>query len=401
VLGSFVFSLSDSIEMAPKRILSLDLLRAVAVLLVLGRHIVVIPKIGQPTPELFQFFQIWKRIGWVGVDLFFVLSGFLVSGLLFKEFQRHQSISMKGFLIRRGLKIYPLFYLLLLFSLFVFNVVLKKNAPLELFLREAFFIQNYWFGIWGHTWSLAVEEHFYLLLILVISGLARLQPKSANPFVAIVPFYLIIAIGCLVWRVYLAEGNGFSGFTFVSPTHLRIDTLLLGRVLSYLYHYHREMLDRLLTGRGWYLLACGLMLLLPVTLTEMEYTPWVYTYGFTLYAYGCAMLLLGMQYIKLPDVFVLRLFASLGVYSYSIYLLHMPVAYWMTSLCRWVAGAERAEWFSFEVLALIYLFFSIAFGVLFSRLIEWPILKLRERWSPSRIANTAGPTGVDSAAKEA
>lgn len=78
----------------------LDLLRLVAILLVLGRHLL-------PGYENNTFLSIWRTGGWVGVDLFFVLSGFLVSGLLFEEYKKRGSLDLKRFLIRRGFKIYP------------------------------------------------------------------------------------------------------------------------------------------------------------------------------------------------------------------------------------------------------------------------------------------------------
>src|ERR1700758_1823216 len=78
---------------------SLDVLRCIAVLLVLGFH--------------FPYYALWGRLGWIGVDLFFVLSGFLISGLLFQEYKATESINLLRFLIRRGLKIYPSFYLLI------------------------------------------------------------------------------------------------------------------------------------------------------------------------------------------------------------------------------------------------------------------------------------------------
>jgi peptidoglycan/LPS O-acetylase OafA/YrhL len=79
------------------RLRELDFLRGIAILLVLLRHI-----------HLFSF---TKNMGWIGVDLFFVLSGFLVSGLLFKEYIKFGNIRPKLFLIRRGFKIYPIYFL--------------------------------------------------------------------------------------------------------------------------------------------------------------------------------------------------------------------------------------------------------------------------------------------------
>src|SRR5437867_3544975 len=97
----------DSVE-SGKRLLSLDCLRALALLLVLGRHVGPPPS-DSPTLERY-FFDFWHRGGWIGVDVFFVLSGFLVSGLLFADYKRYDHLFPIRFYIRRGFKIYPAFY---------------------------------------------------------------------------------------------------------------------------------------------------------------------------------------------------------------------------------------------------------------------------------------------------
>src|SRR5882762_10148526 len=134
------------------RLKRLDVLRAFAILLVLGSHK--------------ETASIWMKTGWVGVDLFFVLSGFLVSGLLFSEYQKVGKLRIKRFLIRRGLKIYPPFYTLLLATVCLVAVLGNNSIPGKVLLSEGLFVQNYGPAFWGHTWSLAVEEHFYLLLAL-------------------------------------------------------------------------------------------------------------------------------------------------------------------------------------------------------------------------------------------
>ncbi len=137
------------------RLRELDFLRGIAILLVLMRH-----------QLLFGF---TKTMGWIGVDLFFVLSGFLVSGLLFKEYQKFGNIKPKLFLIRRGFKIYPLYFLTYL--LYLTPIIIKKKLEWNGFLSDLFFVQNYVNG-WGYaysaSWSLAVEEHFYFGLALFL-----------------------------------------------------------------------------------------------------------------------------------------------------------------------------------------------------------------------------------------
>jgi len=138
-----------------KRLREIDFLRGIAILLVFFRH-----------KELFSSLT---KMGWIGVDLFFVISGFLVSGLLFKEYKRFGSINVKLFLIRRGFKIYPIYYLSYIFYLFF--KLKSETFSLKYVLADLFFIQNYVYGFgyaYVASWSLAIEEHFYLVLALLL-----------------------------------------------------------------------------------------------------------------------------------------------------------------------------------------------------------------------------------------
>src|SRR5258708_39463837 len=146
--------------------LSLAVLRAVAVLLVIGHHV----QFGSDAPAVLRA---WHLGGWIGVDLFFVLSGFLVSGLLFREQMRYGTVRVGRFLVRRGLKIYPAFYCFLLATLVVITVS-KKCPPADQITGEVLFLQNYLGGVWNHTWSLAVEEHFYIGIALLVAAFAPL-----------------------------------------------------------------------------------------------------------------------------------------------------------------------------------------------------------------------------------
>src|SRR6478736_4827180 len=133
------------------RLKELDFLRGIAIILVLLRHI----------PP----FNFTHNIGWIGVDLFFVLSGFLVSGLLFKEYLKFGDIRPKLFLIRRGFKIYPIYYLF--YIPYLAPIIMERGWSCLAergFLSDMTFTQNFINGLgWANkaSWSLAVEEHFY------------------------------------------------------------------------------------------------------------------------------------------------------------------------------------------------------------------------------------------------
>lgn len=131
------------------RLRELDFLRGIAIILVLIRH------------SYINRFLV--NMGWIGVDLFFVLSGYLVSGLLFKEYKRFGEINIKLFLIRRGLKIYPIFYITAI--PYIFIKILSNKFSLSHLLGDLFFLQNYVSNLgylYPAGWSLAIEEHFYL-----------------------------------------------------------------------------------------------------------------------------------------------------------------------------------------------------------------------------------------------
>src|SRR5262245_62043709 len=142
---------------APARVPQLDVLRTAAILLVMGHHPVVHWSDEQAVPASIWW---WHRLGYTGVDLFFVLSGFLVSGLLFGEQVRTGTIDVRRFLIRRMFRIWPGYYLYLAV---LAVLVLRMGSPLTRMLPFLVHLQNYFFDqpLSPHTWSLAVEEHFY------------------------------------------------------------------------------------------------------------------------------------------------------------------------------------------------------------------------------------------------
>lgn len=306
------------------------------------------------------------NMGWVGVDLFFVISGFLVSGLLFKEQLRSGTADLFRFFVRRGLKIYPLFFVLIGLTAIVY---LASGQPVHyrLFAQELLFLQNYLGGLYLHTWSLAIEEHFYLLLILCFFILRR-KRLAYLPAVCI-----LFMVAPLILR-FLSCGQGTCNNHFF--THTRIDSLFAGVLLSYLWHYRNARLRLRPPHRTITLVICTVAVCLFAFVAPESY--FTQTAGFTLLAISFAgILLCVLQNNTATGAFEPMRF--IGFYSYAIYLVHIPVKHFFERLgLEETAGAINSLYF------LCYLLTCVLTGVLFSEMIEQPVLRLRNRIFPSK-----------------
>jgi peptidoglycan/LPS O-acetylase OafA/YrhL len=367
---------TPSIESARSRLLSLDILRLLAVVMVLGQHMEQPPT--DLSPIVKAGFDVWWGRGGLGVDLFFVLSGLLVSGLLFSEYKKHGEISVKRFYLRRGWKIYPAFYFLLgftyLYQLFAVGSKMRDRP----FFSELLFIQSYQAGFWNHTWTLAVEEHFYVLLPLLLLFLTRRNRGATDPFRA-VP-YLVAATCVVVLGVRIVNflvRTDYSYLTHVFPSHLRIDALFFGVALGYLYHFHHESFVRTLRPWRYALLVTGTGLLIAFLFFGTPSKFYIHTFGFTQNFLGAAAIVVGTLMCQIPRNLLTVTLTTLGSYSYSIYLWHMAIYYWAIPQMR-EAGL------SWQIRTTIFVFGAFVIGIAAAKLVELPTLRFRDRLFPSR-----------------
>jgi peptidoglycan/LPS O-acetylase OafA/YrhL len=354
----------------PRRDRWLDALRGVAVLLVLGRHL-ELPADAHP------LLACWQRGGWVGVDLFFVLSGFLVSGLLFREYRRSGSLLLWRFLVRRAFRIYPAFFVLLGCTWLVSQVLHTPRVSGRAFLVEMLFVQNYFRGVWNHTWSLAVEEHFYIGLPLLLLGLAWMGRRTSDPFRSLVPLGAVTVVVLAGLRCLNSWRQPYSNPTHLFPTHLRADSLLAGVLLAYAWHFHRTAFDQFVGRRRRLLLCAGMACFVPAFMFDLE-TAWlVSTVGLSLFALGAVLVIAAGLGGDAPSL--ARWLAPVGGCSYSIYLWHVPVLIWGVPLAEHAVGYRLDN----GVRMLVYLAGSLMVGAGMAWLIEKPALRLRDAWIPS------------------
>jgi peptidoglycan/LPS O-acetylase OafA/YrhL len=369
---------------------SLDILRFVAVALVMGRHLWVCPE--QTSSILHAITSTICQVGWIGVDLFFVLSGFLISGLLFTDHKTNGCVSIKRFYIRRGFKIYPAF---LAFMLVAALIVLWEYSKIRHLINNhaefwhyftswlwpnLLFVQNYvptnefqWVWSVKLTWSLAVEEHFYLLLPLLLVALSRCH----GSFRALPSIFWLIAVFCLLARI--STTGDFTTQKNLMPSHLRFDSLFFGVLLSYWKHYENSNFEKI--TRHWRkLLAVGVACIAPVFFVELSQSRFIYTIGYTLIYLGAGALLLGMLGSGVGYGLTGKTMAFVGARSYSIYLCHAPAA--------WISGRNYnptqglGGWVSWVI---CYLLLALIFGLGMFYLVESPMLKVRNKLFPLNV----------------
>jgi peptidoglycan/LPS O-acetylase OafA/YrhL len=322
------------------------------------------------------------------------LSGFLVSGLLFEEAARTGTVSVSRFLIRRGFKIYPGFWVMT--AVFIaWDRLHGTHDSVKAIFAELFYFQNYGISIWGHTWSLAVEEHFYFLLAILFFILKRrTAPGRTMDFACIPNLFLAFAVLCLLaraftWWAILTIDND-NEFLFNRADHAVMDSLMFGVLLSYYWHHCWSLPVRAKVLAWRVPLAVAGVLLLSPYLREHMNIDCFRVFGLILVYLGAGCLVLSslsLDYISCPAW--VRWPARLGKYSYSVYLWHVLVGMWMTPLLGSKGDSLPARLLNF----LIYFVGCWVIGIVFAWLVEFPALRWRDRLFPSlaRIAKTQPP----------
>jgi peptidoglycan/LPS O-acetylase OafA/YrhL len=350
------------------RVIQLDFVRGLAILAVMEYHFLSVP-VHNPIARAFEF--LGKRLGWMGVDFFFVLSGFLVGGLLVQELLKSNDVAIGRFLVRRAMKIWPAYYVYLLFQ------VIARKHPLGSFFWQNFLnIQNYAGTSLNHTWSLAVEEHFYLVLPPLLWYLFKNYRAS-------IPWVLLSLCGVvLAGRFVTVYALGWGDPQW--KTHARIDNLLFGVLLSWFFYSQRAKFDQFLERRV--LLSCISIVGLLFAVQQGRHTSIMWTIGYTInYLSLAALLLVIYQYrgaltYSLPYRFV----AWIGVYSYGIYLWHLSVR---EPLAKIVTHLPLSiQWIS--LLCGQYIT-AVILGVVMTKLVEFPMLRVRDRVFPRGEARLA------------
>ena len=345
---------------------SLDGIRAVAVLIVFLSHVGI------------------KYVpGGFGVTVFFFLSGYLITTLLRREHDRSNRIDLRKFYMRRVLRILPPFYLVLLLAIgasWLVGVYSEfSSLQLEALVSQFFHYSNYHNVVYGNQymslgtevyWSLAVEEHFYLLFPLFYILLRRFKLGASKQATVFLGICLLV----LLWRCLLVFTMGADYDRIFFATDTRIDSILFGCAMAVAYNPAMEQ-DRQLSERNlkWVFLPLGLVLLLITLAVRLD--SFRDTLRYTVQ--GVALYPIFIAAIRFPDWGLFRVLnwswvRFVGVLSYSLYLVHFVVIKILN------ATMPELGMLATGLIALV-ISFAISYGIY--RFAEVPAAKLKRKYA--------------------
>lgn len=357
----------------------LDLLRAIAIAMVFAYHYQVFVS----REATFGWVSV---VGWLGVDLFFVLSGYLIGNQIFSGIVRGDRLSITNFYARRALRTWPAFWVVLaLFFLFPSIMGGRQAPPLWSFLT---FTQN-----WGlqpgtafsHAWSLCVEEQFYFVLPLFVLVALRIGNARWQAWGVLV---LLLAVGITarawLWQKYGREALGqIDGYypNLYYSTLGRFDEFLPGVAIALLKNCHVALWRRI-ERYARFLLLLGVVASAAIFYGAYHfYYIENYGYGFFMSVFGYSLAAIAFSILVMAALCATSPFRKwhlpgvyhIALWSYSIYLTHKPIAHIID-----VYGKQQG--FTPSMTLAITLPTSLLAGALLYQLVELPFLKLRDQY---------------------
>jgi peptidoglycan/LPS O-acetylase OafA/YrhL len=355
----------------------LDGIRSVAILLVLFFHCRII---AWPKSAGERVYYLLAHSCWIGVDLFFVLSGYLITGILLDSFTRERYF--QNFYVRRVLRIFPLYYGVLtvvtIFSAFGSYSVLEQHSP---WARLSYWVhsQNWlgWFGLQptellGHFWSLAIEEQFYLVWPALVLFAARRN--------SVAWLCLGTALLAILARLALVRSHGYLAYFF---TFSRLDTLALGALVAVLLRRSGSLEP--FRRQAFVLAGISATIVAGLGLKQRGFhgqDPLVLNYGLLPLAlfFACLLVIVLSAEEDSAVRVVLRndWLRTIGVISYGIYVFHWPVI----ALLQSAWPVIDSFWVNQIGMLLTASALSITLAWVSYRYFESPFLRLKDRFAP-------------------
>ncbi|WP_338792211.1 acyltransferase [Bernardetia sp. Wsw4-3y2] len=340
---------------------NLDLLRALAVAFVVFYHCCNMLGVSR---------WLWKWseiVGVSGIDLFCVLSGFLIGSLYWHEQKKYGNVQIWRFIGRRGYRTIPIYYIFLFVAYLGVYFIRGESFSWQ----HLFFLQNYQESIsfYAISWSLCVEEHFYLVMPFLTLLILKL-PRKISPLII-----LILLVIPLLARMLSYPTTPISGFGYYfTATHFRYEGLLIGVIISYIISYKKTFFDFLIPYA--YLIYALTFIL--VSLFYFVDNTYKYYFSITLNSYMYALsLIVAVRSAPIP-IATSSFVYKVAVSSYSTYLVHSFVL----QFYLYVFNKLGFDFIWLEIPIAFVTSFIVGYAIY--KLLEKPIIKLRNKHVPAR-----------------
>lgn len=364
--------------MVNSRNIGLDVARSVAIILVLLAHgldfFFVFPYMAttNQVPKMFDFLNF--QFGFYGVEIFFVLSGFLIGSIIIKKVLTENTMgSLLEFYTRRWFRTIPLYFLVLI-GLIIIKPV--DYSPFANFL----FIQNFnetQLSFLPVSWSLSIEEWFYLLtpFLLIVMNYFSKNNVIKNFFL----FCFFVIIGTLLLRIFYSFGNHSFDFGTRKQIYLRLDSIMFGVLLAGIKIYKNDLYNKLTKNPKVLLVlsVLGFVLCdLYMGMVDLDQSFVAKTLLFTVISFISTLFVASLEKIDFKNMnkFAVKTFVFISTTSYAVYLLH----YNIDSLLRKKVAVTTSLSYNLTMMAVAILVTYIASFVL-HKVYEVPVMNLRDK----------------------
>lgn len=380
---------------------SLNGIRAVACFLVVAYHVAAFSGTlyADFSSESDQLFYRAVSALWSGLDFFFVLSGFLISRILLTSLTRKNSIEFPSFFVRRSMRVFPAYYLVLTLAIFWYT---KLDIPYSQSLlvgsqgweamRDAswlnyVYLMNYTFSAgdpnpMSWAWSLCVEEHFYLLLPLFLLVLHKIgKPQLSLACVLIVTSIPMLLRG---YQYYLDPGLDMQDGLYYR-THNRMDEIMVGVVIGYFYVHHMDWLKSFISRLGNAAWVLGVACILSVWIWGGIHITGMFpvVFQFFILALGTGFVLMNCLFLNNAATRALswKAWFPFARVSYGIYLIHPYVLFVLMTWSEIFPNPTKLTPHEFLLLYALTMVFSTIIASIMFILLERPLIDLGVKWS--------------------
>ncbi|MGG8383826.1 acyltransferase family protein [Bacillus sp. R-CC1] len=366
-------------ELQQKRVFGLDFVRSIAIMLVLLAHgldfflapVLKDSSIGRIITKSLNF-----PLGFFGVEIFFVLSGFLIGRIIIKELVENGKWGrLFSFYIRRWFRTLPLYYLVVFFLVWF-------PIGADFTWRNLFFVQNFNSNTLSFnpvSWSLSVEEWFYLIIpFIILVAFRMIKEDKGKHFLTIC--FIIMSVSLLARIILVIMKDPSFDFGVRKQIFYRLDSITAGVILAGIKFYYKDMYKQMIDKRKLLFfisivgfILCEVWFILHRDMSKLDQSFFSRTIFFNCVTFSCMLLVISLETVKINKVFIRKLIVFISMISYALYLLHFKIYIFARD---WIEINSIVEGILLFVGATII---TVGFAAFLHKYYELPLMNFRDK----------------------